>query len=310
LGASTKGAHFNNKRQMKKLLIAFGLFAIACFGQEQNKIDLKWKIGEHEKLTYLTSMSDVDADSSIFQINFRNHDKMFTDSTKEGMAEAISFFKTLSQTLNKFEYITTLTNKGKGIIDILMTARTNNEDQKADRSPTKNDEEEIIKKLYLMNYGVMLRGSVYETGGIHSFWIKSDQENLIALLFELPKKPVQVGDTWSLEVNLISNDQNFVCDSSYNENKVTLIDLKNVDGNSVAILKYYIVEYVKGGFITPGYRGNKSDRIETVMKFEHQAIGEFSVNKGRWLTYDGLMTLETTGMVTAKKKTKFSLFPE
>ena len=65
-----------------------------------------------------------------------------------------------------------------------------------------------------------------------SFWVKSSQKNLIAIFFQLPAKPVKIGDKWSLDINLIANDQNFECDSAYKINEVTLTDIKKVNGET------------------------------------------------------------------------------
>jgi len=160
-----------------------------------------------------------------------------------------------------------------------------------------------------MNQGVMLRGSVYAKGGVHSFWVKAQQKNLIAILFELPTQPVKVGDTWSLDVNLISNDQNFSCDSSYKMNTVTLTELKKVKGETVATLKYEIEEYVSGTFSTPMFKEGGGG-TPTMMRFSHLGIAEFSVDRGRWISYDAIMSLDATGVLRSRKKTKFSLMTE
>jgi hypothetical protein len=167
-----------------------------------------------------------------------------------------------------------------------------------------------LKMMQSMNQGVVLRGSVYETGAIHSFWVKSAQKNLIALFFELPTKPVKVGDKWSLDISLISNDQNFACDTSYKINEVSLVDIKEVDGEIIVVFKYNIVEYVKGNFYTPSFFGDGGGQKESMLKFTHQGLGEFSVDKGRWVNYDGIMSLEATGVMTANSKTKFMLVDE
>ena len=98
----------------------------------------------------------------------------------------------------------------------------------------------------------------------------------------------------------------FDCDSSFKLNEVILADVKKVNGETIAVLKYNIVEYVKGNFNSPFF-GNEGGQKETMMKFTHQGIAEFSVDKGRWLTYDGIMNLQATGVMTANKKTKFTL---
>jgi len=88
-----------------------------------------------------------------------------------------------------------------------------------------------------------------------------------------------------------------------------MVDIKKVKGESIALLKYDIVEYVKGNFFMPSFGGGGKEGGETpsIMKFTHQAVGEFSIDKGRWISYDGIMSLVSSGVMNTKKKTKFTL---
>lgn len=290
---------------MKKLLItAFTLLNLAASGQT---INLKWKIDKNEQLNYLTVMSDID--TSKFEVNFGSFFKSFSDSTRKGLSEAQSVLKKLNQSLKNIDLVSTLTNHGDDIVDIVMTTRPKEDIQDESNDTTQSKADAIIKMMGKMNKGVMLRGSVYATGGIHSFWVKSNQKNLIAIFFELPDKPVKVGDTWKLDIDLIANDQNFSCDSSYKKNEVTLYDIKKVKGETIAVLKYNIVEYVNGVFMMPSVTG-EGEGVKTMMKFTHQAIAEFSVDKGRWISYEGIMNLDASGVLTAKRTTKFTLISE
>jgi hypothetical protein len=290
---------------MKKILtIVFGLLTITTLGQT---VDLKWKIGEKEKVNYLTVMNDID--TSKVEINFGNFFKSFSDSTGKGLSETKDIFKKLNQSIQNIDLVSTLTNKGNGIIDIVMTTRSKEKTKDISKDTTDAKENEVLKMMQSMNQGVMLRGSVYANGGIHSFWVKSNQKNLISIFFELPTKPVKIGDTWKLDLNLIANDQNFSCDSSYKINEITLTDIKKNKGETIAVIKYNIVEYVNGTFNSPSFMGGGEEQ-KTMMKFTHQAIAEFSVDKGRWISYDGIMSLDASGVLTAKKKTKFTLIIE
>lgn len=76
---------------------------------------------------------------------------------------------------------------------------------------------------------------------------------------------------------------------------------------NIAVLKYNVIEYVKGKFTMPTFNGKEGAQTDTMMKFTHQAIAEFSIDKGRWVSYDGIMTLLASGVMTANKKTKFTL---
>jgi len=291
----------------KTLTILFCLFTITIFGQTNQSFSLKWKIGENEKINYLTAMSDID--TSSVDINFGNFFKSLSDKSGKGLSEAKDFFNKLNESYKNIDFITTLTNKGNGIVDIVMETRPKEDSPEKESDKKNTKEDEMQKMMQKMTQGVMLRGSVYENGGVHSFWVKTGQKNLISIFFELPKKEVKVGDTWQLDVNLIENDQNFICDSAYKINEVTLTEIKKVNEETIAVLKYNIVEYVKGTFNTPSYMGSGSQ--VTMMSFSHQAIAEFSIDKGRWISYNGIMSLDTSsGVMTGKKKTKFTLITQ
>lgn len=291
-----------------RLTILLAVIATTVFGQSNQTVDLKWEIGKNEKLNYVTVMSEID--TSSIKMDFGGLFKSLSDSTSRGLLESKDFFKKFNDAFKNLDYITTLSNQKDSVIDIVMSTRPKENTPETEIDSTNSKEAEMLKMMQSMNQGVMLRGSVYETGAIHSFWIKSNQKNLIAIFFQLPTTPVKVGDKWSLDINLIANDQNFKCDSAYKINEVTLTDIKKVDDETVAVLKYNIVEYVKGNFNSSSFFGSESGNEETMMKFSHQGIAEFSIDKGRWISYDGIMSLEASGVMTANKKTKFTLIKE
>jgi hypothetical protein len=278
------------------------------FGQNNQSVDLKWKIAKNEKLSYLTVMSDID--TNAIEMDFEGMYKSLSDTSENGYKESKNFFKKLNKVFENYDYVTTLTNSGNSVIDIILAIKPNETIQETDIDTSDNKEAEIMRMMQSMNQGILLRGSVYESGEIHSFWVKNDQKNLISLFFELPSKPVKVGDKWSLNINLISNDQNFECDSAFKINEVTLIEIKVVNGETIAVLKYNIIEYVKGNFNSPSFFGSEDGIKETMMKFSYQGISEFSIDKGYWISYDGIMSLDASGVMTANKQTKFTLIKE
>jgi len=281
-------------------IVAFTIISITTLGQTNSPVKLNWKISPNEKLTYLTLMQEL-SNSSV-DINFGDFFSFLGDSSVKATSAMKDLFKELNKVANDFDHITTLTNKKNGIIDIEMMSKPKN-----DSGQTKNKTKDLVNAMQDINDGIILRGSVYATGGIHSFWVRWDQKNLISLFFELPSKPVRIGESWPLDISLIGNDQNFKCDTSYRLNKVTFVEIKKVKNEEVAVLKYEIVEYVKGIFNAPGFFSAGKGPIETMMKFTHQGLAEFSIDKGRWISYDGLMSLEADGFISADKKTKFSL---
>ncbi len=293
---------------MKKLLlIALGFTALTALAQEKS-VDLRWKIAKDEKLNYTTVMSEID--TSTTEVNFEGFFKDLSDSSGVAPHLAKNFFKDMSRSIQDLDYVSSLTSKGNGVVDIVMYTVPKPENAEKENSSEEEVGMNMAKMMQRMTNGVMLRGSVFATGGMHSFWVKSDQKNLISLLFELPAKPVKVGDKWSLDIQLISNDQNFECDSSYKLNEVTLTDIKTVNGETIAVLNYQLVEYVQGNYTMPAFFGDKSEVKKTTMKFVFQGLAEFSIDKGRWISYEGNMGLDSSGVMTSHKKTRFALINE
>lgn len=264
------------------------------FAQSQEKVQLQWKIGEKETVVYKTLMKEID--SSSFEVDFGN---LFDGMGDSISTESKNFLSKIQDSFNDIDLVSMLSSDDEVVKIEMKTV----DKEKSEKKKKKDDEIDLHKLMSSLNDGVVLRGSVYKNGGIESFWVKTNQKNLLALFFELPKGEIKIGDSWELEVNFINNDQNFECDSAFRKNNVSLIDLKIVDGDTLAVLKYDIEEYVSGNFNSPFSEESK----KTKMLMTHKAIGEFSISKGRWASYNGIMTLIASGFMSSNSKQSFSL---
>ncbi len=140
--------------------------------------------------------------------------------------------------------------------------------------------------------------------------MNNEQRNLISLFFELPNKNIKVGDTWGLDVHLISLDQHFKCDTSFRKDQVKLIEIKNQKKDTIAVIKYDITEYVSGFINMPSFFGGGNKSTKTISKITYDAIAEFSLGKGRWINYYGIMSISTTGLLNINTKKKFALITQ
>ncbi len=285
---------------MKKILtLIIGLISITTLGQNTEKVNLNWKIAPGDTLSYLTIMEEID--SSMVEFNL---EKLLANNDQ--LEEAQTLLKEINKCFKNIYYHTSLIGGEKYyVVDIVMQI-------KAEESFDEYNIETLnmvdMKNSLVDDFA--LRGSVYKTGKIHSFWIEQNQKNIIALFFELPENKVRIGDSWPLEINCISAyAQNFICDSAARVNKVTLIDLKHENDETIAVLKYDIAEFVKGTFNLPSFEETNKP-IKTIIKCAFQAIAEFSVEKGQWISYDGIMSIETSGLMNSIEKKKFALIKD
>ena len=291
---------------MKPLLISIAiLFSISTYAQTNNTVFLKWKLQPKEILSYKTIMKEIDTAKNP-TVNFSGLFNLAKDSIGQPKADSINtYLSELSKTINNTDMITNMSINPKKIIDIEMSYIQKKQET---TDPIKNNADTsamniISKMMNQLSSGIMLRGSVNENGVINSFYLKREQKNILAMFFQLPNKEIKIGDKWPLDVNLISMDQSFKCDTSSRKNIVTLIDLNKVNGDTIATIKYDISEYVLGTFINPFAGVN----VKSMMKVGLNAIGKFSTNKGRWISYDGIMLLDASGVMDSHSMKKVSL---
>ncbi|MBZ9779002.1 hypothetical protein LB452_08710 [Psychroflexus sp. CAK8W] len=281
---------------MIKLILILTLYLVSLFTYAQTtsleeSVYLKWKITD--TLTYHTAMRDT--------IYANNKSQTESDSVTNNIDDLLQAMQTQFFDLN---YETKLFPDKNGNVDIAMMLKENKTD--STRS--------IFSGIAKMNGNVALRGKVSPEGELLSRYYKTEQNNIISILFELPTSPVKVGDEWSLDVNMISMDQNFKADSIYMKNTVKLSEIKILNGNKIAVLKYDLQEFVSGEFDSKvmSMFSKESANKETFMKISHKATAEFDIDKGYWILYDGEMDTETNfsplGM-NGNKRTKFKLTP-
>lgn len=276
---------------MKKFLLLLIIPIFSANAQQNQTIDLRWKITD--TLTYKTVMKDITVE--------QEPEKKKTDTIFE---KATDYFKKIQKEVGNLKYETKLYPDKNGNVDIAMLLKRNKTDTSGN----------FITEMAKMNGNVTLRGKVSPEGELLSFYYKNSQNNLISILFELPNKRVKLGDKWSLKVDMIGMDQNFVADTFYKKNEVWLDKIIDKDGDQIAVIKYDIEEYVSGDFsngLMKMFSGK--DNKKTFMKMTHQATGYFSINKGMWMEYEGIMEINTNfsmmGM-SGNKRTEFKLIPE
>jgi hypothetical protein len=235
-------------------------------------------------------------EESVFSLKLRKFLSLDGDELENNFDEMIDELKQV-QANTKYRTILKKSEDFDKVIDIQMQSEPINEGV----SGVSDSLSGLVDRLKESFKGVQLRGSIYENGMLHSFWVKSNQKNLLCMLFEIPPYPLKEGDEWTLRnVNLISNDHNFVCEKAKHINKVKLTSIEKRGDDRIAILDYNIYEYVEGTF-----GKTAPDGLEMELRFKGRA--KFSVNLGRWIDYEGILSYVSSGYLTANSKQKIAL---
>ncbi len=287
---------------------ASAFLLISCSNTTQKKkiteVELNWKLSNNDTIFYKTVMNEIG--ESSFDMDFGGVFDKMNDSTNSGFKDfGKNFFKDIKDQWNNTNLITKVYNSSnfEDVIEIEMIAEQKEKDE--------DDTEDSNGFMSSMMKGTMLRGSFYKSGELHSFWVKSTQKNLLSLFFELPNGSIKVGDSWTLDnVNFIGNDQNFVCQEADKKNTITLTKVEEINGDTIATVEYNILEYVLGDFNTPAFFGNSGKSTETEMKFIYKAEAQFSIQEGKWISYNGIMSLDSRGALKSVQRQKFALIEE
>jgi hypothetical protein len=279
---------------MMKIIVLILFFANLgyAFSQDSTYYEIDWKLEKGEKIFYSTAFDQLNENSKT---DFKSFFDSFSDSSSNQMDELEDILDSLREQFKEFSLISKLSRGEDDVIDIVLIAKPNNPDKKL-----KGEEAEFINMALS---GVQLRGKINLDGGIESFYVKNDQKNLLAILFELPTQKVRVGDKWPIDVNLISMDQNFICNEYQNRNNVVLVDVREIDGSKIAKLKYDIYSFVKGEFKNPF--NDKS--IPSSMEMIFNGICEFNIDEGKWKDFNGIMSLISTGYLNSNSKQSIKL---
>jgi len=266
-------------------LVVFSVFTSVGLAEnikDNQRVLLRWKVTETTPVAYTTSLSNIK--SNNLKINYDEVEKTKDSFTvPKELKESICNHK-----IPEIGSLTTLLTKNtSGNIDVKMVVNKFNGTEDSETEPLQKMAIVFMKQ---MEGKVTFRSEITESGNIVPFYLAGIQKNNLTIFFELPNKPVQVGDTWSIDVNLIAFDASLLCKKAYRVNRVKLVSLdKNEKGNTIALLEYFIVEYVEGTHFSPV----DSSEDSAQMNVSFIGYGQLNVDNGSWEKFNGELSISS-----------------
>ena len=139
---------------------------------------------------------------------------------------------------------------------------------------------------------------ISENGAIASLYTSRDERNALAILLGLPEEPVKVGDTWTIDVDLVALEEGALLEDTLETseiNQVKLVSLVRLnDGETIATIEYAIEGSVSGELATP--IGEGPTAFSATIGFV--GSGEFLVDQGTWKRLTGRMHTRSSGVLT------------
>jgi hypothetical protein len=305
------------------------LMNIQASAQSSETYNLLWKVNPGDTITYKTTMK-ASVKSPEGEKSSSDKEDEFA-KLAEAMAKAkseTSYNTLLFQCKANPEYLdiamveTSTAVEGKKVDKFLAQMKEEaNESPKEKRKRKKKKSaaeqevdsvniQDVMGSLWSLNDNIVLRGRISKGGRIVSTYYKNNQTNLIAVLFQLPDRPVKIGEQWHLNVSMIEMDQNFYCDNYINENKAFIEKIETEQGKQIAVVRYIVKERAEGDFNNPlaGMLGGTGDDGKLFMEVAHNGTGRFSITDGKWLSYEATMEIENnTGPFGGRNATLFKL---
>ncbi len=270
------------------------LILTVTFGQLTDEhVRINWKIKKKEIIAYRTIMSEIE------ETKFQGTNYMNSLMDSLGLKELSNLFdfaeltKQLKKESENYETISTLQNSAD-LIYVRMVRKL--------KDGTISTSTGFIDGI---TKGIQFRGYLSKKGDIYSYYLKSQQKNILALLFQLPSTKVKVGDSWSVDSQWFTADQSFKCEKAERVNQVTLEKLIIEKRDTIALISYNLRELMEGETQIPWSKEVKKSR----MTMTYKGVSEFNITQGRWEKFAVIMDLETTGLQNIKQKILYSLTP-
>lgn len=260
----------------------------------KDTIDLIWKVPS-TKIFYKTDLSQKNGGGIKFNLEKVFDSKNITEEVKESI-NSLKFPENTNM-------VTIMENTKDNHIKVTSYFQNWQMPSFGNENPNEKNVE-LEKFTKLMNTAPQLEGVIDQKGKIVSFYLEQKQKNLIALMHELPKKPVAIGDTWEIGMNCLEMGAGFSATEAKKVNKVTLTDIQNDnDGNKIAILDYILSEKVLGTAINP----MKMEKSDIKMSCSYIGRHQFDIKKGLWISINGEMAIIGSGIMDSKLQQRITM---
>jgi hypothetical protein len=268
------------------------LLSLTAAAQHNDAVYLRWKLAPGETLVYKTTMAEQETKSVAAVPAVKD-----SAGSPGGLLQQL--LKNHPAAAQNNGYLSYLRPQAGGGVAIEITMRPIPDVAEAKKENTTRPG---LPQASSLKPATVLRGAINSEGGIKTFYLKTEQKNMLALLFQLPSSAVKAGISWQLELNLVSVDQSFMCDSSYRRNIVKCTNIASDTGDTIVTMDYDIEEFVSGEMSPLNMTGQK-----TVLEITYRGSAEFSVTRGRWLSYEGIMNIVTGGFMASNTSKRIAL---
>jgi len=267
----------------------------ASAAQAPQRVQLRWKVPQGTPVGYEFIAQQVEPGTDTLRLDISVLKKsQLTPRQRQSVYQL--------QIPSETAMAAVLSAKPSGDLDakVVLTRMTM---PKKKKRPSKEDRE-LAKALEKNLWTVKVRANMTDWGFVTTD-LKREQRNLVAIMFELPSKPVAVGDVWTHSADLVRMGTGWEGQSeSINRVELTALE-RDAQGHTVAVIDFTLAELQEGRF--SDVRMPKP--IPASMEMSFVGRGEFLVDQGRWKRLAGRMTTRASGPMVTDMEQQLTLTP-
>jgi hypothetical protein len=263
-------------------------------GPAPQRVQLRWKVTEERPLAYEFVTREVSTGKRTLRVDLSE-----LKQSKLTAKQRQELFEVHLPTQSALAAVLTAKPSGDVAAKVLVTRVT----LAKPKRPTKADKQFASAAERTVGK-VQIRATMTDWGFVTTD-LDREQRNLVALMFELPSKPVAVGETWTHSADLVKMGAGWEGESE-TLNRVELVELnQEAEGRTVAIIDFTLAERQEGKLADRRMK----KQVPAAMEMTFVGRGEFLVEEGRWRRMAGRMTSRSKGPVQANSEQQFTLTP-
>jgi hypothetical protein len=276
-------------------------FLLSSCAYQNNSINLKWQPTTGSIKGYRVNISDIGGFDEWIQANKQLEDirNKISQTTSSDCGLKETDYNTIVDILEKpqepdhWPFLANLTGNDNSTLQLKMFGAP----LAAKDSIAKSDEEIMeLKYRKAIEGSLQLLSDIQPNGRSQSFYLTKKQQNIVSMLFGLPDSPISAGYSWQLPVYMIELGNGFIVNQAKRNNKACLLRTESLqDGEILAHIIYTFYESVEGYYELKPNPNVQPPPYE--LRATYLAYGVFSVNRGNWMNYAGILEFKGSGQL-------------
>lgn len=278
------------------------IVSLIGYSQESDSVLLRWNIDQGEKLAYALIQEKQSINLGDIPV-----EDFFKEIPKKGRKRLKVFeklYKQFESKTGKPNMYSELSRKQDGTLLILMNKIAPFAEKPFGEDTDLDKQRELDKLSGRLSF---LEGFINEKGEVSGESLHPRHKSLMSLIFQLPQQAVSEGDTWEIFSSFITVHNPADLISSEVKSSAQLLEISQKKSETIARISYKISEKKEIKSMPTSLNQDHNKDETSFAQVVYHAIGEFSIERGRWISYTGMVISKIEGRMNISALEYYSL---